>query len=309
MSSAGSPTARGREACREGRDRSDGEPPAARSWTPRPRHRAEAVTTAISPLPEPRASRALGVPRTSIPRDVRRTTAQDRQAQRRILLQAAHSYIEQSPQPPLILVNPVTKRPCISTGRDHAEHASTDPCTIEHWILRRFPDAGSACRPPRRVAWSRSTWTPSTATRRCSLTSNVRCARCRAIGSSVTAQARCISTSHTPATDPVKSAAGDTGPLGNLWPHVRMIEAADRGERAPGSRARRPRAPRPRQRRHHRDRRATPRAGPRSSSRSPRPALAPRGRPPAATASAVARSELHGRADQRRCRRRVPRLG
>lgn len=50
-----------------------------------------------------------------------------------------YSYIEQSPQWRLFPV--VDKLPAIKTGRDHAEHASTDPEQIERW-LRRYTDFG-----------------------------------------------------------------------------------------------------------------------------------------------------------------------
>lgn len=63
---------------------------------------------------------------------------------RRILLDAALGYTEQSPQFKLVPVDPVRKLPLIKTGTDHAEHASTDPATIEHWILHRFPECGIA---------------------------------------------------------------------------------------------------------------------------------------------------------------------
>jgi hypothetical protein len=63
---------------------------------------------------------------------------------RRFLLDAALGYTEQSPQFRLIPVNPTTKLPLIKTGKDHAEGASTDPATIERWILHRFPDCGIA---------------------------------------------------------------------------------------------------------------------------------------------------------------------
>jgi len=57
-------------------------------------------------------------------------------------LDFVYSYIEQSPQWPLFPVSPTTKRPLIKTGRDHAEHASTDPAQIERWITREFRGCG-----------------------------------------------------------------------------------------------------------------------------------------------------------------------
>jgi hypothetical protein len=61
---------------------------------------------------------------------------------RSVILDAALSYTEQSPQWPIFPVDHATKKPCIRTGTDHAENASTDPATIERWILRRFPECG-----------------------------------------------------------------------------------------------------------------------------------------------------------------------
>lgn len=57
-------------------------------------------------------------------------------------LDAALSYSEQSPQWPIFPVHPKTKRPRIKTGTDHAANASTDPDTIERWILHDFPGCG-----------------------------------------------------------------------------------------------------------------------------------------------------------------------
>jgi Bifunctional DNA primase/polymerase, N-terminal len=57
------------------------------------------------------------------------------------MLDMAFSYIESSPQWPLFPVGP-HKRPLIKTGRDHAEHASTDPATIERWLTRDYPGCG-----------------------------------------------------------------------------------------------------------------------------------------------------------------------
>lgn len=54
------------------------------------------------------------------------------------LLDAAIGYTESSPQWPIIPVHPRTKRPLIKTGRDHAEHASTDPAQLERWLLREY---------------------------------------------------------------------------------------------------------------------------------------------------------------------------
>jgi hypothetical protein len=60
----------------------------------------------------------------------------------RTLLDAALSYTEQSPQWPIFPVHPVTKRPLIKTGADHAANASTDPEQIERWILHDFRGCG-----------------------------------------------------------------------------------------------------------------------------------------------------------------------
>jgi hypothetical protein len=60
-------------------------------------------------------------------------------AKRRILLDAALSYTESSPQFRIFPAHPMSKRPLISTGRDHAEHASTDPAKIARWLLVDFP--------------------------------------------------------------------------------------------------------------------------------------------------------------------------
>lgn len=62
-------------------------------------------------------------------------------ADRNAFLDAALSYTEQSPQWPIFPVHPVTKRPLIKTGVDHAANASTDPEQIERW-LRRWPGCG-----------------------------------------------------------------------------------------------------------------------------------------------------------------------
>lgn len=58
---------------------------------------------------------------------------------RRAFLDAALSYTEQSPQWPILPVHPVTKRPLIKTGADHAANASTCPAQIERWIVHDFP--------------------------------------------------------------------------------------------------------------------------------------------------------------------------
>lgn len=55
-------------------------------------------------------------------------------ADRRAFIDAALSYSEQSPQWPIFPVHPVKKTPLIKTGRDHAEHASTDPDVIRGWL-------------------------------------------------------------------------------------------------------------------------------------------------------------------------------
>jgi hypothetical protein len=54
------------------------------------------------------------------------------------ILDCAYSYIESSPQWPLFVVCTKTKRPVFKTGTDHAEHASTDPATIERWFTREY---------------------------------------------------------------------------------------------------------------------------------------------------------------------------
>jgi hypothetical protein len=64
-----------------------------------------------------------------------------RSAERKAFLDAALSYTEQSPQWSIFPVHPVTKKPLIKTGADHAEHASTDPEQIEQW-LQRWPGCG-----------------------------------------------------------------------------------------------------------------------------------------------------------------------
>ncbi len=56
-----------------------------------------------------------------------------------MLVDAALGYIESSPQWAIFPVHPTTKRPLIKTGRDHAEHASTDPETIARWLTKEFP--------------------------------------------------------------------------------------------------------------------------------------------------------------------------
>jgi hypothetical protein len=68
----------------------------------------------------------------------------DATVRRRILLDAAYSYLESSPQFPIFPVDPVTKHPLIKLGRDFAEKASTDPAQIARWILHRFPECGIA---------------------------------------------------------------------------------------------------------------------------------------------------------------------
>jgi hypothetical protein len=54
------------------------------------------------------------------------------------ILDFAFSYIESSPQWPLFVVCSKTKRPVFKTGTDHAEHASTDPATIERWFTHEY---------------------------------------------------------------------------------------------------------------------------------------------------------------------------
>lgn len=60
------------------------------------------------------------------------------------LVDAAHSYTESSPQFRIFPADPRSKRPLIQTGRDHAEHASTDPTTIKRWLLSDFPTCAIA---------------------------------------------------------------------------------------------------------------------------------------------------------------------
>ncbi len=60
------------------------------------------------------------------------------------MLSSAYSYIESSPQWPLFPAHPKNKLPLISTGRDHAENASTDPTVIRAWIEREFPGCAIA---------------------------------------------------------------------------------------------------------------------------------------------------------------------
>ena len=60
------------------------------------------------------------------------------------LLGAARSYTEQSPQWPIFPVDSRKKTPIIKTGKDHAANASTDPVTIERWILVDHPGCGIA---------------------------------------------------------------------------------------------------------------------------------------------------------------------
>jgi hypothetical protein len=60
----------------------------------------------------------------------------------RTLLDAALSYIEQSPQWPIFPVHPKNKLPLIKTGTDHAAGGSTDPEQIERWTLREFRGCG-----------------------------------------------------------------------------------------------------------------------------------------------------------------------
>jgi hypothetical protein len=67
-----------------------------------------------------------------------------RLAERKALLDAALSYTESSPQFKIIPIRPGDKLPLIKTGRDHAEHASSDPDTIEGWF-RRWPDCQIGC--------------------------------------------------------------------------------------------------------------------------------------------------------------------
>ncbi|MGE3458099.1 MAG: bifunctional DNA primase/polymerase [Kofleriaceae bacterium] len=55
------------------------------------------------------------------------------------LLDAALGYADSHPQWPIIPVHPERKLPLIKTGRDHAEHCSTDPDVIREWF-RRWPD-------------------------------------------------------------------------------------------------------------------------------------------------------------------------
>jgi Bifunctional DNA primase/polymerase, N-terminal len=75
---------------------------------------------------------------------IRQPGHEDTTVGRRVLLDAAYSYIESSPQFPMFPVDPATKHPLIKLGRDFAEGASTDPAQIEHWILHRFPECGIA---------------------------------------------------------------------------------------------------------------------------------------------------------------------
>lgn len=75
---------------------------------------------------------------------IRQPAHEDATVDRRVLLDAAYSYIESSPQFPLFPVDPATKHPLIKLGKDFAEGASTDPAQIEHWILHRFPECGIA---------------------------------------------------------------------------------------------------------------------------------------------------------------------
>lgn len=42
---------------------------------------------------------------------------------------------------PVLPASPTSKRPLIKTGKDHAEHASTDPGLIRHWFTTQFPGA------------------------------------------------------------------------------------------------------------------------------------------------------------------------
>jgi hypothetical protein len=63
---------------------------------------------------------------------------------RSVLLDAALGYTEQSPQFKIFPIRPGDKRPLIETGKDHAEHASTDPDVIRHWFAR-WPDCQIGC--------------------------------------------------------------------------------------------------------------------------------------------------------------------
>jgi len=60
------------------------------------------------------------------------------------LLDAALGYTEQSPQFKVFPVRLHDKRPLIETGKDHAEHASTDPDVIQRWF-RKWPDCQIGC--------------------------------------------------------------------------------------------------------------------------------------------------------------------
>ncbi len=55
------------------------------------------------------------------------------------ILDAALGYADASPQWPVFPVHATDKRPCISTGPDHAVNSSTDPEVIRRWFRRDFP--------------------------------------------------------------------------------------------------------------------------------------------------------------------------
>ena len=58
-----------------------------------------------------------------------------------IMLDAAYGYIDRCGPWPLFPADARTKRPLISTGRDHAEHASIELGTIHAWFGQRFRGA------------------------------------------------------------------------------------------------------------------------------------------------------------------------
>jgi putative DNA primase/helicase len=57
------------------------------------------------------------------------------------MLDAAYGYVDRCEPWPLFPADARTKRPLIPTGRDHAEHASTDLETIRQWFGERFRGA------------------------------------------------------------------------------------------------------------------------------------------------------------------------
>ncbi len=60
------------------------------------------------------------------------------------MLDAALGYVESSPQWPVFPADPKRKLPLIKTGRDHAEHASTEPTVLRRWIEQDFPGCAIA---------------------------------------------------------------------------------------------------------------------------------------------------------------------